>query len=389
MSKKFNLCVKSFKKMEDPTSETGRPKYVCYVEASSIPDEFSDWMGTNPREQKMNTNVAKRIAKSLEDNTNFHELNRGILMSVDNIVFDNKTNIATLEMTDPTIHGNIDGGHTLRSILDNKQKLDSLLDNRYVFCEFITGLESPVDLAEARNTSVQVDMRSIEELKSSFEPIKQVLKPLKFSDEIAYKMNEEKPIDIREIIAIIIMFNQDIYPNFTQAGILSDTQPIQCYSGKEASLKKFINLKNRDIEIKNMEPIIKDIFDLWDNIESSFADKANASGKYRYGSRKYAKYTGDIIGKTTFYKNDIRYIIPRGLMFPLVGAFRSLAKKDNNGIYSWVSNPSVIWNDIGSNLTSIILDEKAENPDVIAKNSNLWSNLFKEVYINGYLLKNK
>ena len=171
---------------------------------------------------------------------------------------------------------------------------------------------------------------------------------------------------------------------------MSDTQPIQCYSGKEASLKKFINLKNRDEEIKNMAPIIRDIFDLWDNIECSFADKANASGKYRYGSRKYAKYNdGYVIGKTTFYKNDIKYIIPRGLMFPLVGAFRSLVKKDENGLYSWISNPSLIWDDIGSNLTSIILDEKSENPDVIAKNSNLWSNLFKEVYINGYLLKNK
>ena len=61
----------------------------------------------------------------------------------------------------------------------------------------------------------------------------------------------------------------------------------------------------------------------------------------------------------------------------------------NNRLYSWISNPSVIWNNIDANLTSIILDEKAENPDVIAKNSNLWSNSFKEVYINGYMLKNK
>jgi hypothetical protein len=34
---------------------------------------------------------------------------------------------------------------------------------------------------------------------------------------------------------------------------------------------------------------------------------------------------------------------------------------------------------------AIILDEKVENPDAIAKNGNLWSNLFKEVYIHGYL----
>ena len=388
MTEKFELQVKAFKKMEDPTLSTGRAKYVCYVKADSIPAAFVNWMGTNPREQKMNTNVAKRIIKSLEDNSNFHELNRGILMSVEDINFDNKSNIATIKMSDPMLHGNIDGGHTLRAILDNKVKLDSILSDRYVFFEFITDLESPVDLAEARNTSVQVDLKSIEELKSSFEPIKKALNPLKFSDNIAYRMNEEKPIDIREIIAILLMFNQDIYPNFTQAGILSDTQPIQCYSGKEASLKKFINLDNRNKVIENMTPIIKDIFDLWDNVELTFADKANCSGKYRYGSRKYAKYTGEVIGKTVFYQNDIKYIVPRGLMFPIVGAFRALVTK-TNGNYSWLENPSTVWDNIGTNLASIILDEKTENPDVIAKNSNLWSNLFKEVYINGYLLKRK
>ena len=80
MTEKFELQVKAFKKMEDPTLSTGRAKYVCYVKADSIPAAFVNWMGTNPREQKMNTNVAKRIIKSLEDNSNFHELNRGILM---------------------------------------------------------------------------------------------------------------------------------------------------------------------------------------------------------------------------------------------------------------------------------------------------------------------
>jgi len=388
MTQKCELCVKAFKKMDDPTDQVGRTKYVCYTKASSVPEDFADWMGTNPREQKMNTNVAKRILKSLEDNQNFHELNRGILMSVDNVAYDNKTNIATVEMTDPSVHGNIDGGHTLKAILESRNNLNSILDDRYVFFEFITGLESPVDLAEARNTSVQVDMKSIEELKGSFEPIKKILKPLKFSDNIAYVMNEEKPIDIREIIAILVMFNQEIYPNFKDAGILSDIQPIQCYSGKEASLKKFINLKDRDNEVQNMSSIVRDIFDLWDKIEETFAEKANGTQKFRYGTRKYSKYDENkIIGKTTFYENDIRYIIPRGLMFPLVGAFRALVKKEK-GCYSWIENPLSVWENIAPNLASIILDEKTENPDVIAKNSNLWSNLFKEVYINGYLLQN-
>ena len=40
---------------------------------------------------------------------------------------------------------------------------------------------------------------------------------------------------------------------------------------------------------------------------------------------------------------------------------------------------------IGTKLVTILLDEKTENPDVLAKNSNLWSNLFKEVYIYAYM----
>lgn len=385
MLENFSMNVKAFKKMDDPTGEIGRVKYVCYVQASSIPEDFQSWMRTNPREQKMNTYVAKRITRSLEDNQNFHELNRGILMSVESISFDNKNNTAAIKMTNPLIHGNIDGGHTLRAILENKKRLDETLDNRYVFFEFITGLETPVDLAEARNTSVQVDAKSIQELKNAFEPIKKVLADEPFAGNVAYRMNEEKPIDVREIIAILLMFNQEVYPNFSQPGVLSDTQPIQSYSGKETSLKKYVNLKDRDKTIENMSPVIKDIFKLWDTIEETFPAKVNSTGRFRYGSRKYSKYDDDnIVGKTAFYENELKYIVPRGLMFPLVGAFRALIKK-NGEEYGWITDPLTVWNNIGSNLASIILDEKMENPDMIAKNSNLWSNLFKEVYINGYL----
>ena len=41
---------------------------------------------------------------------------------------------------------------------------------------------------------------------------------------------------------------------------------------------------------------------------------------------------------------------------------------------------------MSSKLVGIVLDEKTDNPDVIGKNANLWSNLFKEIYIEGYLI---
>lgn len=388
----FQLFAKSFKKMEDPTSsESKRTKYVCYVQANTIPTGFDNWMETNPREQKMTTNVAQKIINSLKENDNFHELNRGILMSADAVSYDNKLGVVDIEMNDTTIHGNIDGGHTLRAILDlNNQQL--LPDDRYVFMEIYTGIDSPVELAAARNTSVQVDLKSIEELQKSFDVIKKSLKDMDFSNRIAYKMNEHYnddivPIDVREIIAIMLMFSQTVYPYKKADGSLNDIQPIQCYTGKEASLKKFINLSKDDREkmINNMQPILNDIYNLWEDIEINFNRYALGAGK-NLKNRKVIKSGKDIKSQSLFYQTDMDYIVPRGMIYPVVGAFRALIKVDaSTGKYSWQANPFDIADKIASKLVGIILDEKNDNPDAIGKNSNLWSNLFKEVYILGYL----
>ena len=396
----LTLKAKEFKRMMDPRNPKGKHiKYVCYVQASSIPQEMADWMETNPREQKMTTNVAVKIKDSLRDNPYFHELNRGILISSLSTMWDNKTEELIITFDNPEIHGNIDGGHTLRAILEAKSK-NYLPDDRYVFFEIFEGIESPVELAAARNTSVQVDLKSIAELENSFEVLKEALSNNVFYNRIQFKMNEHynedgiDPIDVREIISIILMFSQEIYPYKNADGVLSDVQPMQCYSGKEASLKKFLKQNggaaekqkiDRENMVKNMMPIIPDIFALWEKIETSFASVSNSTEK-RFGTRKYTKYDGGkVVGKSFLMQQDLQYYIPKGLMYPVVGAFRALVQRNADGTYYWKKNPIEVWDVIGAKLVTIILDEKAENPDVIAKNSNLWSNLFKEVYIFGYM----
>lgn len=391
---KFKLKAKSFKKMEDPiVGKEGKSKYVCYVQASSIPLEFDNWMATNPREQKMTTNVANKIKESLKENSNFHELNRGILMSVKGIEFDNSSGIVTIQMDDPQIHGNIDGGHTLRAVMDAITN-STLVDNRYVFFEILTGLNTPVELAAARNTSVQVDLKSIAELENSFDVLKVAFSKCEFSNRIAYKMNEHyndqniSPIDVREILSILVIFSQSLYPLKTSYGTLSETQPVQCYTGKETTLRKFLNMEitERNKMINDMAPIIKDIFNLYDLIEKNFAAVTNSNGK-RYGTRKYSKYVGEnvFVGKTEYTLCDIKYIVPKGIIYPLIASFRALIKIDDDGKYAWGKDPYKAWDALSGKLSSIILDEKTENPEILGKNSNLWSNLFKEVYIYAYL----
>lgn len=379
--------AKAFKRMENPYGEkNGSTKYVCYVNVSDIPKELENWMSTNPREQKLTTDVAKAIRESLENSKeNFHELNRGIVFSVSDIKYDNKDNYVYMYLENET-DGNIDGGHTLKLILDSQRK-GTITRDKYVFLEIFTNIDCPIELAEARNTSVQVTQASIEELKNTFDCIKEVIKDKEFANRIYYKQNElsgqKNTIDVREIVAIINMFNQHLYPisDFTNI-----SYPIQSYTGKESSLNAFIRIEKEKREeiIHNMSKIIPDIFNLWEKIETDFANQAK-KGKKIYKAKKYAKYNGgNIVCQTMFGNADLDYVLPKGLLYPLVGAFRALVRIDASGAYYWKEDPIIVWEKLGPNLAKMLLtqsEDLSDVPETIAKSQNTWGLLYKELYI--------
>lgn len=192
-----------------------------------------------------------------------------------------------------------------------------------------------------------------------------------------------RPIDVREIITILNMFNQNLYPVMSEGGTAGDLQPVQSYTGKEYSLKRFLD-QGKDVReqtVKKMERIIPDIFALWDKAELEFPAKAGQT-RHRYGAKKYAKYTGDVIGTTMLSETGIRYLVPKGILYPVVGAFRALVQTDSvTGEYSWKRDPFEAWETMGPKLVGIVLDEKEDNPEYLGKSRNLWSNLFKEMLL--------
>ena len=141
----------------------------------------------------------------------------------------------------------------------------------------MTGVEDIIEnLAEARNTSVQVDAKSMAELAEKFDPIKEGLEGMPFFKRIAFKQNQisvddetgkkNKMIDAREIVAIISMFNISLYDALHH--------PTQAYSSKAKMLDMY--LKNPE-EYREYVNIMPDIFDLYDAVEMEFADAYNLS----------------------------------------------------------------------------------------------------------------
>lgn len=373
----------SFRKLDDPFENGKSRKYVFYVKVDDVAEGIP--MTTNPRDQKLTSNVAKAITDSLTSNDGyFHLKNRGIVVSAQKVNYNNKTGKVTIYFENTQYHGNIDGGHTYKIVCDHKgENLD-----QYFQFEIMTGVEDIIEnLAEARNTSVQVDEKSMAELAQKFDPIKEALEGMPFYRRIAFRQNQssvdeetgrnEKMIDAREVVAIINMFNVD---KFT-----GSNHPIQAYSSKAKMLSIYLS----DVEsYRKYVNIIPDIFDLYDGIEQEFAKAYNEAGG-KYGRKKYSGFKdGNVIAKSKFGLHELQYKIPDGIMYPVVAAFRSLVKfNESTGKYEWNSgvNPLKIWDKCKTELASKVMSFASsigDNPNAVGKDQNVWDLAYMTVLLN-------
>lgn len=184
--KTIKVSDNNFRKFDDPLGNETPRKYIFYAKTCDVPEGIP--MSTNPRDQKLNSTVANAITESLLSNDGqFHLKNRGIILSAKRVRYDNRLQEVTIDFEDESCHGNIDGGHTYKILLENK---DKVLE-QYVQFEVMTGVEAMIaDLAEARNTSIAVDAKSMAELREKFDPIKEGLEGLPFFNRISFKQNQ-------------------------------------------------------------------------------------------------------------------------------------------------------------------------------------------------------
>lgn len=282
--------------------------------------------------------------------------------------------MVTLEFDDTMTHGNIDGGHTYKIVCEHKG--DGL--DQYVQFEVMTGVEDIIeDLARARNTSVQVDEKSMAELAKKFEPIKEGLEGMPFYKRIAFKQNQIergengkkklKMIDAKDVVAIIGMFD------ISKFG--SNEQPTAAYSSKNKMLQIYLQNPEHYRKFVNIAP---DIFDLFDAVETEFADAYNETGG-RYGRKKYSGYKdGKVVGMSKFCQNNIYYKIPDGMLYPVVAAFRNLVvNNDDTGKYEWYNGeePVVVWERCKQEIVDKVMKfatSIGDNPNAVGKDSTSW-----------------
>lgn len=381
--------VSSFRKIPNPflTEDNKNDTscmYIAICDVLDIPENIP--MKTNPREQKLTTNVAKKIKESLIHplEYNFYLLNRGLLLSAQEVTYNNYSNEVTIVFEDFDVHGNVDGGHTYKTILQNRELLNR--NEQYVKIEILTGIETIFqNLAAARNTSNQVEDKSIAELEKRFEIIKNVISSESFYNRVFFKENDAGDIDVADILSIINMFNIDRYNNM-------ETFPIQSYSGKKSCIDNYIKAHKEFGDSKEnpyvkMKPIMVNIFKLYDEIEKNmnqFYKKKNSSGRYGSVKGTITSKNGNTL-KSKFYKNNMEVGSPTGFIYPILGAFRALVKENDQGEYYWCKNPFQILEAIGPDLVETTIERSrtlGNNPQSVGKDNGNWKTLYMTVLLN-------
>ncbi len=378
------------RKISDPLGRV--ESFFALVPVEKVPDISVE--DTNPREQNLKSPVSRKIRESLlQHDGNFHLLNRGITLSVANAAYDNKTERLRLDLDVRGVHGNVDGGHTQRVIRETvaskeweefrQSRIDFSQDvvPQYVRYEILTGLTSEllVKLAETRNTSVAVKDFSLDNLAGKFKWLKEQLP--EYDGIVAYKENEKKPVNVRDVIALFTLFNIGIYPN---AGA---QHPIQAYSSKIRPLELF---DTKQETYRALRPILKDILGLYDYVRATMRDIYNDNGG------KFLKW--ESIDQRSVMNFHFDHALPQtdhkiadGMVYPMLGAFRFLVRENDDGECVWkVDDVRKFYARFGERLIRTALEgvrTKGNNPTAAGKDGALWDQLYNQVKLAYFELR--
>ncbi|MGH9515518.1 MAG: AIPR family protein [Terriglobales bacterium] len=386
-SARFTFPVVSFRHVETPFLKQGYRDFVAVIDIRELPD-LSAWRRINVRDPKLSGAVPSAIRASVHDNPElFVFLNRGIVLSVDSASFNNQTGRLTVTLKDPQLHGLLDGGHTYNILLEERESLD---DAQYVKIEILEGFkqEEIPTLVDARNTSNQVRDQSLMNLQGEFEKLKRAIALQPYSGLIAYKEHEllddggSKPIDVREVIAILTCFDR---ASFTER-----IHPINAYRSKAACLQHFSEHKS---DYERIYPLAADILELYDNVQLLLPDLYNRvrgkSGEVEGGKfgklTGVTKYDGKRKAHLHFIREESKYGVPAGFVYPVLAAFRALLE-EKSGRYSWgkgVEPQKMLEGQLGETLADTIgnfaLD--ARNPSKTGKSPLVWQACYQAAQV--------
>ncbi|GAF80220.1 unnamed protein product, partial [marine sediment metagenome] len=321
-----------------------------------------------------------------ESDPTFHLKNKGITIIAREVNCEDKSK---LEVIFDEGNGIVDGAHTYEIIRQNREECP---DNQYVRIEILTGIDKDIvtSIAQGLNTAVQVQEMSLLNLDEEFKWIKETLEGEVYAGDIAYKENLNLAFDARDIVALMTLFNIDLFPDGSK-------HPKLAYVSKAQNLRLYKD--NKDAYLK-LKPLLKDILCFYDYVQQKSQTLYNSAHGGRGGGLSFFKSYKKFKKKPrkrhqlVFTDTETEYKLYDGALYPILGAFRYLVEyKDGADCCSWKPGSfreiKKLFDEVGGDLiyaTKNTSDNHGKNPDAIGKDENHWDNLYNKVGMS-YLQK--
>jgi hypothetical protein len=376
--KVLSVPVFSLRRIETPYERgLGYRSYLAVVEARDLPD-LKDWREINVRDARLRGRVPRAIREGFTGHADeFFFMNRGLVLAAAKVDYSQDEKRMAIHMSDPEIHGLLDGGHTYRVVKDAAMALSPNDPPRYVRVEIVTGFDRDTisDVVDARNTSNQVKDESLANLRQEFDPLKEVLQSQPYFSSIAWSEYEEfdngqaKAIDIRDIISYLITFDASTYN--------STAQPLIAYKDKRACLKHF---QEKTVSMRKLYPLLPEILKLWDAIHEHWPEWYSEGRHEEAGIHgRFGKLTGITMlpESLEFARKSVDYRMPSAYKYPILSALRAGIRM-NGKAASWTTDPFEILSEAGVQLASIVgaAIRSTNNPNKVGKDVGVWSSCF-------------
>ncbi|WP_138514541.1 AIPR family protein [Rhodoferax bucti] len=358
--------------------DSSRPKVgSCYVAVEALPTELRDWLEVNPRAPSLKKGsdelkgpVATAIVETLMEKPDMMALmNNGITILVEkaeHVKSAGGKGELTLTLSDKAQHGVPNGAHTLSAIFQTSEDPDRPDPwNAMVRLHIFEGLEKDVipAMAEGLNRSLQVDDKSLENLRGLFDKIKNQMDGKAGHDQIAYFQGDPKPVDVQYLLSLMVALNLTVFPD-------RKTHPNTYFGQTGKVLDKFAEDQTGPTPVQSFDimlPKLQEILKLADEVQRRGVKllprlkvkTANAKNTGRVASVAHKQREAYFAG------GQIDGFFPVGWLFPMISAFRAnISKSDwDNGLFKWIRDPMVVLDATIDEMCDIIKEEHISNKE--------------------------
>jgi hypothetical protein len=299
-----------------------------------------------------------------EEPENFVMKNQGMYLLAEGVRFEKVSGgqgIVSVSLADKALHGLVNGGHTFLSIREVAESEDCPEDwDAYVRVHVIEidsrDSDAIPEIAEGLNRSMQVDDPSLENLKGTFDSIRESLDRKSGNDQIAYKQGDSGEIDVQQVLTFIAMLDLKRFPD-------RKNHPNVLFGHPKAALKAFKEDLEGDKVFDRIIPHLHEILVLTDNIQKKIAP---SFGRYKAKNTKRNNRSGSKANKKRpayFAGGKIEGEVALGWLYPVLAAFRANIshKAWEEGRFEWLMDPTELLEATHEEMVRIVQQEHKDN----------------------------